>query len=204
MNTDNKNNASASSPEGNLRGSKKLYTITIFSENTPGILNQITIIFTRRQINIETLSVSPSSHKGVHKFTISVQTDANMIEKVIKQIDKRIDVIKAYYNVDEELVYQEIALYKVATETVLDSDEVESIIRKHNARILEIDRVFTVIEKTGHTNETQELFEELNKFKVMGFVRSGRIAVTKSACERLTDHLNKIEQRRLEMMEKSE
>jgi acetolactate synthase-1/3 small subunit len=179
---------------------KKLYTITIFSENTPGILNQITIIFTRRQINIETLSVSPSSLKGVHKFTISVHTDADMVEKVINQIDKRIDVIKAYYNVDEELVYQEIALYKVATEAVLDSDEVELIVRKHNARILEIDRAYTVIEKTGHTNETQELFEELNKFKVLEFVRSGRIAVTKSPIERLVDHLTKAEKRRQEIM----
>ena len=200
----NKENIASVSPlEGDLGGCKKLYTITIFSENTPGILNQITIIFTRRQINIETLSVSPSSLEGVHKFTISVHTDANMIEKVIKQIDKRIDVIKAYYNVDEELIYQEIALYKIATEAVLDSDEVESIIRKYNARILEIDRVFTVIEKTGHTNETQELFEELNKFKVLEFVRSGRIAVTKSPRERLVDHLNRVEQRRLEMIEKS-
>ena len=175
----------------------KLYTITVFSENTPGLLNQITIIFTRRQINIETLSVSPSSMAGVHKFTISVQCDEETIVKVVNQIDKRIDVIKAYYDVDEDLVYQEIALYKVFTETLLESDEVERIIRKYNARILEVDRIFTVIEKTGHQEETQELFEELNKFKVMEFIRSGRIAVTKSPRERLNDHLEKIEQRKV-------
>ena len=176
---------------------KKLYTITIFSENTPGLLNQVTIIFTRRQINIETLSVSPSALEGIHKFTITVFTDANTIEKVINQIDKRIDVIKAFYNVDEELVHQEIALYKVLTETLLESDELEKIIRKHNARILEIERIFTVIEKTGYTEETQALFDELNKFKVMEFVRSGRIAVTKLPNERLNDHLAKTEKRRL-------
>jgi acetolactate synthase-1/3 small subunit len=178
----------------------KLYTVTIFSENTPGLLNQITIIFTRRQLNIETLSVSPSSLKGIHKFTISVYCDLNTIEKVIKQIDKRVDVIKSYYNTDEELVYQEIALYKVETEALLDSPEVEDIIRKFNARILEIDRVYTIIEKTGHTEETQELFEELNKFKVLQFVRSGRIAITKSPIERLSDHLAKTEERRQRMM----
>ncbi len=183
---------------------KKLYTITIFSENTPGLLNQITIIFTRRQINIETLSVSPSSLEGIHKFTISVQCDADMIEKVIKQIDKRVDVIKAYYNVDEELVYQEIALYKVPTDALLDSDEVEKIVRKYNARILEVERAYTVIEKTGHTNETQELFEELNKFKVLEFIRSGRIAVTKSPIERLVDHLTKAEKRRQQIMNDDE
>ncbi len=122
------------------------------------------------------------------------------IEKVIKQIDKRVDVIKSYYNTDEELVYQEIALYKVETEALLDSPEVEDIIRKFNARILEIDRVYTIIEKTGHTEETQELFEELNKFKVLQFVRSGRIAITKSPIERLSDHLAKTEERRQRMM----
>ena len=175
----------------------KLYTITVFSENTPGLLNQISIIFTRRQINVETLSVSPSSMKGVHKFTISVYCDEATIVKVIDQIDKRVDIIKAYYNVDEELVYQEIALYKVMTETLLESAEVERIIRKYNARILEIDKVFTVIEKTGHQEETQKLFEELNKFKVMEFIRSGRIAVTKLPNERLSDYLEKIEQRRI-------
>ncbi|MBE6312040.1 MAG: acetolactate synthase small subunit [Bacteroidales bacterium] len=181
---------------------KKLYTITIFSENTPGLLNQITIIFTRRQLNIETLSVSPSSIKGVHKYTISVCCDADMIEKVIKQIEKRIDVIRAFYNTDDELVYQEIALYKVSTEALLDGN-LEAIIRKHNARILEVDRVYTIIEKTGHTEETKQLFDELNEFNVLQFVRSGRIAITKSPIERLTDYIAKRESRRKELEEKA-
>ncbi len=94
----------------------KLYTITIFSENTVGLLNQITIIFTRRAINIETLSVSPSALKGIHKFTITVFTNESTVEKVVKQIDKRVDILKSYYNTDEDLVHQEIALYKVATD----------------------------------------------------------------------------------------
>lgn len=68
---------------------KKLYTVIIFSENTVGLLNQITIIFTRRQLNIETLSVSPSAIQGIHKFTITTYADENMIDKVVKQIDKR-------------------------------------------------------------------------------------------------------------------
>jgi len=94
----------------------KLYTITIFSENTVGLLGQITIIFTRRSINIETLSVSPSALKGIHKFTITLFATEDVVSKVVKQIDKRIDILKAYYNTDEDLIFQEIALYKVATE----------------------------------------------------------------------------------------
>ena len=91
----------------------KLYTITVFSENSVGLLGQITIIFTRRAINIETLSVSPSALKGIHKFTITVLTNEDVVSKVVKQIDKRVDILKAYYNTDEDLVFQEIALYKV-------------------------------------------------------------------------------------------
>ena len=65
----------------------KLYTVTVFSENTVGLLNQITIIFTRRALNIETLSVSPSALKGIHKFTITLYTTKEIVEKVVKQID---------------------------------------------------------------------------------------------------------------------
>ena len=90
-----------------------LYTITVFSENTVGLLNQITIIFTRRALNIETLSVSPSALKGIHKFTITLYTTEEIMIKVVQQIDKRVDILKAYYNTDEGLVFQEIALYKV-------------------------------------------------------------------------------------------
>ena len=69
-----------------------LYTVTVYSENQVGLLNQISIIFTRRQLNIETLSVSPSAIKGIHKFTITTFADEDMIDKVVKQIDKRVDL----------------------------------------------------------------------------------------------------------------
>jgi acetolactate synthase-1/3 small subunit len=87
---------------------KTLFTIIIFSENMVGLLNQITIIFTRRQLNIETLFVSPSTIAGIHKFTITAFADEVTIEKVVKQLDKRVDILKAYYNTDEELAQQEI------------------------------------------------------------------------------------------------
>ena len=109
---------------------KKLYTVIIFSENTVGLLNQITIIFTRRQLNIETLSVSPSAIQGIHKFTITTFADEDMIDKVVKQIDKRVDILKAYYNTDEDLVFQEIALYKLSTELFIKMGTVEDLIRK--------------------------------------------------------------------------
>ena len=175
---------------------KKLYTIIIFSENHVGLLNQISIIFTRRGLNIETLSVSPSALEGIHKFTITNYTDEDTIEKVVKQIDKRIDIIKSFYNTDEELVYQEIALYKIATEDFIQLGSIEDLIRKYNIRILEMTQNCVVLEKTGHYNETQGLFDELSqKMKVLQFIRSGRIAITKSKIERLSYILEKYEEK---------
>lgn len=172
---------------------KKLYTITVFSENTVGLLGQITIIFTRRALNIETLSVSPSAIEGIHKFTITLFTTQDVVEKVVKQIDKRIDILKAYFNTDEDLVFQEIALYKVATEKFLQQGSVEELIRKYHIRVLEMNSDFVVLQKAGHYAETQQMFEELSKtVGVLQFIRSGRVAITKSKVERLSDMLDSL------------
>lgn len=175
---------------------KTLYTITIFSENTVGLLSQVTSVFVRRQLNIETLSVSASALEGIHKFTITVFCDEDVVKKVVLQIDKRVDVLKAYYNTDEELIHQEIALYKLSTPDFLKIESVEELIRKHNAHILDINENCVVLEKTGHYKETQYLFEELSKsIGVLQFIRSGRIAITKSKVERLSDMLAELDKR---------
>ena len=174
---------------------RRLYTVIIFSENTVGLLNQITIIFTRRQLNIETLSVSPSAIPGIHKFTITTYADEVMIEKVVKQIDKRVDILKSYYNTDEDLVYQEIALYKLATDKFIRMGGVEDLIRKYDARILEINEDCVVVGMNGHYEETQALFHELSdRIGVLQFIRSGRVAITRSRVERLSDMLSTIEE----------
>ncbi|MHA7110440.1 acetolactate synthase small subunit [Sunxiuqinia elliptica] len=168
---------------------KQEFIITIYSENHIGLLNRITINFTRRKINIESLTVSASAIKGVSKFTIVVNETADRVRKVVGQLEKVVDVLKAFYHTNDEMVFQEIALYKVQTDTLYDSDQVERMVRKAGARILEITREYTVIEKTGHKEETQELFDELNQFGVLQFIRSGRVAITRDPIERLSEFL---------------
>ena len=163
-----------------------LYTVTVYSENQVGLLNQISIIFTRRQLNIESLSVSGSAIEGVHKFTITTYSDRETMEKLVKQIEKRIDVLRAFFYTDDEIIFQEVALYKVPTDKLRVDRSFEDLIRKHNARILEVNRTYTVIEKSGHPDETQSLFEELSRYDVMQFVRSGRVAITKSTVEHVS------------------
>lgn len=168
---------------------KQEFNITVFTENHIGLLTRITIVFTRRKVNIESLTVSESAIPGVFKFTIVVKTTREQTIKIVSQIEKQIDVLKAFYHTNDEIIYQEIALYKVPTEALYDSDTIEKMVRKASARILEITREYVVIEKTGHTEETQALFEELNKFKVMQFIRSGRVALTRDPIERLSEFL---------------
>lgn len=168
---------------------KQEYNITIFSENHIGLLNRITIVFTRRKINIDSLIVSESAIEGIYKFLVVVKTTEDMVKKVVLQIEKLIDVIRAFYHTNDEMIYQEIAMYKVPTEALYESDTIERIVRKAGARILEITREYTIIEKNGHKEETQALFEELNRFKVMQFTRSGRVALTRDPIERLSEFL---------------
>ena len=182
---------------------KETYTITAFSENHIGLLNRITILFTRRQVNIESLTVSQSSIHGIHKFTIVVNEELPKVEKVVKQIDKLVEVLKAFYHPESEVVHQEIALYKVPTEELLKSNTLEQTIRKHNARILEVMPEYTVIEKTGYKEETQELFEKLQHYGVKQFTRSGRVAVTKLNEELLTNYLREVEDAEKERVEQN-
>ena len=147
---------------------KTLYTIIVHSENFAGLLNQVTAVFTRRQINIESLNVSASSIKGVHKYTITAWTDKDTIEKVTKQITKKIDVLQAHYFTDDE-IYQH---------------------RKYNARIVEVNSVFSIVEKNGMSEEITNLYEELSALGcVLQFVRSGRVAITTSCFERVNEYL---------------
>lgn len=168
---------------------KQLFTISVFSENTVGLLSQVAIIFTRRVINIESISASECSIPGVHKWTITAVSTREIMEKVVKQIEKCVDVLKAFLWTDEDVVYQEVALYKVPTQKLLDEQSIEQIIRRHGARILDVTREYTVIEKTGHRDETAALFEELKRFDIRQFVRSGRVTVTKSPRELVTEFL---------------
>ena len=165
---------------------KQEYIISAYSENHIGLLNRITIIFTRRKVNIESLTVSESAISGVSKFTIVVNEEKAKVENIVRQIEKQIEVLKAFYYTNEEMIFQEIALYKVPTTALMESDQIEKLIRQHNARILEITKEYTVIEKTGHKEETQALFEGLNPFGVLQFIRSGRIAITRSPIEKLS------------------
>ena len=150
---------------------KKEYTISVFSENHVGVLHRITTVFTRRGINIESITVSESEIHGVHRINIVVTETEKQIKKVVKQIEKQIEVLRSFFHELDGIIYQEIALYKIS---------VNAIIRDNHAHILTVEKEYVVIEKTGHKEETQELFRQLKPLGLLEFVRSGRVALAKS------------------------
>ncbi|MFC4722408.1 acetolactate synthase small subunit [Geojedonia litorea] len=158
---------------------KQLFTVSIYTENNIGLLNRISAIFQRRHINIESLNTSASEIEGVSRFTIVVSMTEEQIKKIIGQIDKQIEVIKAYYHRDEDTIYQESCLFKIKSDLLFEERQIQNIIKESNARIVTVNKEFFVIEKSGRREEIELLYRELSVFGIMQFTRSGRIAVTK-------------------------
>lgn len=176
---------------------KKLYTLLVYSENVAGILNQITAVFTRRQVNIESLNVSASSIPGVHKYTITAWSDEDQIIKITHQIEKKIDVVKANYFTDDQLFIREAGIYKLSTNKVLENPEISRTIRHFGANITEVNPTYTIVMTSGKTDEIMELFRALNAFDcVLQYTRSGRIAVTRGKQELVSQFLEQREKER--------
>ena len=159
---------------------KKWFTISVYTENNIGLLNRISDIFLKRHINIESLNVSKSEIEHVSKFTIVVNTTETWTQKIVGQIEKQIDVIKAFYHTDEETIYQESAMFKIASHLLFDEPQIQNIIAESKSKIVTVSREFFVLAKTGRKHEIDQMHENLEPYGIMQFVRSGRISVTKA------------------------
>ncbi|HPH23885.1 MAG TPA: acetolactate synthase small subunit [Chitinophagaceae bacterium] len=160
---------------------KQEYTITVYTENQVGLLNRIAIIFSRRKINIESLNTSPTEVESVHRFTIVVNETEDVIKKLCRQIEKQVEVLKAYYNTSDEIVWQEMALYKVPTNVIAEEVKVERLLRQHGANTVVIRNDYTVFQVTGHREETDNLVKVLEPYGLIEFVRSARVAIIKDS-----------------------
>ena len=178
--SESKNNIAAiHSPSG--IGGKQEFTITVYTENQVGLLNRIAIIFSRRKINIESLNTSPSEVDSVHRFTVVINEFEEVVRKLCRQIEKQVEVFKAYYNTNEEIVWQELALYKVPTDVIAEEVKVERLLSQHGAKAVVIRKDYTVFEVAGHREETDNLIKVLEPYGLIEFVRSARVAIIKNS-----------------------
>ena len=160
---------------------KQEYTITVYTENQIGLLNRIAIIFSRRKINIESLNTSPSEVDSVHRFTIVINETEEVVRKLCRQIEKQVEVLKAYFNTNDEIIWQEMALYKVPTEAITEKVKVERLLRKYGARAVVIRKDYIVFETTGQREETESLITALEPYGLIELVRSARVAIIKAS-----------------------
>jgi acetolactate synthase-1/3 small subunit len=161
--------------------SKQEFTVTVYTENQIGLLNRIAIIFSRRKINIESMNTSPSEIEGIHRFTIVINEIEEVVKKLCRQIEKQVEVLKVYYNTSDEIVWQELALYKVSTDEIAEKVSVERLLREYGARAVVIRKDYTVFETSGHREETDRLVEVLEPYGLIEFVRSARVAIIKAS-----------------------
>jgi acetolactate synthase-1/3 small subunit len=160
---------------------KQEYTITVYTENQIGLINRIAILFSRRKINIESLNTSPSEAEGIHRFTIVINETEEVVRKLCRQLEKQVDILKAYYNTNDEIIWQELALYKVPTDEIAEKVKVERLLREYGARAVVIRKDYTVFETTGQREETDRLVEVLEPLGLIEFVRSARVAIIKDS-----------------------
>jgi acetolactate synthase I/III small subunit len=156
-------------------------TLTVYTENQVGLLNRIAIMFSRRKINIESLNTSPSELEGIHRFTILVTEEEEVVRKLARQIEKQVDVLKVYYNTNDEIIWQEMALYKVPADIIAEQVKVERLLREYGARAVVIRKDYIVFETTGQREEIQRLIDKLAPYGLIEFVRSARIAIIKDS-----------------------
>jgi acetolactate synthase-1/3 small subunit len=139
---------------------------------------------------VESLNTSPSEVPGIHRFTIVVVESREVVLKIVRQIEKQVEVLKAYYNTNDEIVWQELALYKVLSDEITEKVKVERLLREFGASAVAIRKDFIVFETTGHREETNKLMEALAPFGLVEFVRSARVAIIKESAgfhEKLKD-----------------
>ena len=160
---------------------KQEYTLTVYTENQVGLLNRIAIMFSRRKINLESLNTSPSEIDNIHRFTIVVEETEVVVKNLARQMEKMVDVFKVNYNTNDEIIWQQIALYKVPTAVIMKEVKVERLLRKYGARTVVIREDYTVFETTGQDEEIDNLLKELDKYGLIEFVKSSRIAIIKSS-----------------------
>ncbi|NNL16040.1 MAG: acetolactate synthase small subunit [Flavobacteriaceae bacterium] len=170
---------------------KQNFTISVYTENNVGVLNRLSAIFLKRHINIESMIVSKSEIDGVYRFTFVVIIPKTLVRKVVGQLDKQIEVIKAYYHTEDEIIYHETALFKISSKHLYD-ESIQKRMKFRRAHIISITENYFVIEASGFKKDIDNMYEKLKPYGLLQFVRSGRIAITrpKMAISELLQEIN--------------
>lgn len=163
------------------RQERQRYTLSVLSENSPGVLHRITAVFTRRSVNIESLTVSETERPGIARFTVVFLSDAEHVEQVLNPVRRMVEVIDAAVHADEELLFKEIAFIRAA---FASQDELQLLKRRaeeSEAQCVLLNGCSVVFEKTGTEDEINRFRSAFRTHRILAFIRSGRIAISRQA-----------------------
>ncbi len=155
-------------------------TVVALMEDHPGVLNRVASVLRRRSFNIESLTVGYTDQPGISRMTIVVDGNDEVIEQVVKQLYKIIEVIKVSDVSAEKLVARELALIKVATSGATRS-EVMQIVDIYKAKIVDVALDSLMIEVTGPEEKIDSLLTLLRGFGIKEVVRTGRVAMVRGS-----------------------
>lgn len=157
------------------------YTLTVYTENQLELINKIAIMFLRKKINLVNLNISECEIDKMHRFTIVIRTTLEIVQNLVHQIEKIIDVFRCYCNIDEEIFSAQTALYKLPTDMMINNESLDLLFKKYNAAFLSIEKEYTVFEVTAQENEIDNLTTILNQYELVEFVKSSKIALIKGS-----------------------
>lgn len=150
-------------------------TFLVWTDNSPGVLLRLTTLFTRRKINVESLTVSATEEEGISRFTIVITTDPIIAATIGRQIERMIEVRRVFVFAEPDVVHREVALIRAR----VSADSEAMLIARHSeCRIVERGERGVLMQFTGTEGEISALLSDLQPHGITEFVRSGRIAVT--------------------------
>ncbi|MHB1130777.1 MAG: acetolactate synthase small subunit [Chloroflexota bacterium] len=152
------------------------HTLVALLEDHPGVLNRVVSLLRRRGYNIESLTVGHSEIKGVSRLTMVVAGDDAVIEQVVKQLYKLVEVIKVADLSDDRVVQRELALLKVNA-TASTRAELMQVADIYRGKIVDLAADSIMIEITGTEEKIESLIELVRRFGIKEIVRTGRVAM---------------------------
>jgi acetolactate synthase-1/3 small subunit len=155
------------------------HTLIALMEDKPGVLNRVSGLFRRRNYNIESLSVGHSETPDISRMTVVVNGDDRIVEQVVKQLEKLINVTQVQDVSQRETVYRELALIKVNAGPGTRSEIIElaSVFR---ARVVDVGATSLTVEVTGPESRVNSLIGLLEPYGIDELARTGRVAMVRS------------------------
>ena len=166
-------------PGNAQKASRDLHTISLLVRDAPGVLVRVAMVFSRRGYNIESLVVSPAARNGFSRMTVTCSGDPAILEQMIKQLAKLVDVVHAIDHTTSHCYETEIALIKVKCEGE-SRREVLEVAEHFNAKVVDYAAQSVILRVYGGSKKLDAMIALFEEGSIVELVRSGKIVMTRA------------------------